>query len=1261
MKNKVMAWALSLSMVISAVAPINAYANVTEDLTGEEADDSLIVDESTDDDVLSDVLIDETVNVNPEEDEYRVIIDDIEGDSELLEEMGILDDVSPVPAVSASGDQLDTDFVMAKDYKLSSEQLHEKSLLTYTLDGMEDTREGVDYVKSQIFAFAESEDEANAFAKAYNAELISYREGVAVMTLSEDVSVYSAVCASADLNNNLPAVYPDYYRYADAVESNDLAMTSIDEQTNAVSEEAEGYIVVNSDKLPEGVTIDESASKDGSLPISNSRVRDRYTYDPTVKEYQWFHSVVGSGYAWRSGYMGQGIKVAIVDSGIQPNSDLNIAGSFNYSSSDGTVDIKGHGTHVAGIVGALANGTAGAGVAPEATLYNIRVLNDAGSGSDSAILAGLNKAYELNVDLVNMSLGGLAATSAYDTIMNKLYEAGTAVFVSSGNDGGNIKCYPAACNHVITVGATDKNNLRAVFSNYGSWLDISAPGTGIYATYIDSSNPGGSSNKYASLQGTSMSCPVATGEAAVILSAASGLSALQDTNGALLTGSARVDALKKLMQRSCISAGANTGKGIVYLPKALSLKSLSDKPNAPVITMQYDSSTNRLGYHVSSDPYTYLLLTYDGSTPTYKNGKEGNYAIKVLGNVASGTYNYDVNNPKKVTIKALAIGQAGLCSAVTTKTYTVNTSVKSISVVGPSKIALGKKGTYTAYSYPAIATDKAVSWSVASAASGAAGATTGVSISSKGVVTVTKDATQGKYTVTATSKATGVSASYAFDVIPAVIIKSAKMIKSSVTFDTDYNDTYNVGELLEAVKLDGTKAAISDFYWVSSKIQIATVADGVITPKGIGTVTISAIANDGSGVKASVKVAVKCRVSTINLEGTGAIARGKSSKIVANTAPSDASKATIIWSVDSAAQATGIKVKNGTISVPKSAALGEYTVSATVSYSNGKTVSASKKFQVIDTLTNSISLSNKSVTIFSNINAFGSPTYATVGVKVVGGDITKDAYRVTSDNPSIIASLNTSASADWDMQVTIKSDHATACKCKVTVAALDGSNKKAVINVNYANPTSAIDVGPAKSGGGAYATIGAKTKFKAVFGQDYGSVSNKKVVWSVTDANGNEVTDARISNSGVLTIPSSVQPGRILLVKATAVDGSMAYGTYSVTATSKVKELVLVTNKGLRSGSITKAGNYGVIYALAPNASFDISASELKPKFGGFVVTSSNPNVANATAAGYMQYNDRYCAMAYMLVAYGKGNAKITVTTRDGAKSASFSVRVLSN
>jgi len=214
------------------------------------------------------------------------------------------------------------------------------------------------------------------------------------------------------------------------------------------------------------------------------------------------------------------INVFVVDTGIYPHPDLNIVGGKNFTSSNINAwkDDNGHGTHVAGIIGAKDNDFGIVGVAPGARLWALKVLGSTGAGSTSNIINALNWVLQnrgtlwKGIGIVNLSLGG-GVNSSIDTAVNNLINNGIVVCVAAGNSNVDAQYFsPARVTNAITVGATQPNpsyNYLASYSNYGKFIDILAPGSNIHSTYL---------NGYASLSGTSMATPVVTGTIAVMLS-----------------------------------------------------------------------------------------------------------------------------------------------------------------------------------------------------------------------------------------------------------------------------------------------------------------------------------------------------------------------------------------------------------------------------------------------------------------------------------------------------------------------------------------------------------------------------------------------------------------------------------------------------------------------------------------------------------------------------------------------------------------------
>lgn len=227
-----------------------------------------------------------------------------------------------------------------------------------------------------------------------------------------------------------------------------------------------------------------------------------------------------------TGVKGAGVKVAVLDTGIDSShQDLNVAGGASFIANEPNpfADGNSHGTHVAGTVAALNNTVGVLGVAPDVSLYAVKVLDSAGSGSYSGIAQGIEWAIDNGMDVINMSLGGSSGSTALKQAVDNAYNSGVVVIAAAGNSGSkgkrNTIGYPAKYASAIAVGAVDSNNNRASFSSVGSELEVMAPGVNILSTV-----PG---NGYDSYNGTSMASPHVAGAAALILSKNPNLSNVQ--------------------------------------------------------------------------------------------------------------------------------------------------------------------------------------------------------------------------------------------------------------------------------------------------------------------------------------------------------------------------------------------------------------------------------------------------------------------------------------------------------------------------------------------------------------------------------------------------------------------------------------------------------------------------------------------------------------------------------------------------------------
>lgn len=222
-------------------------------------------------------------------------------------------------------------------------------------------------------------------------------------------------------------------------------------------------------------------------------------------------------------------RIAILDSGIDlDHEDFpvgRVVASRNFTGSATLDDKYGHGTAVAGVAGAAtSNGIGVAGTGYDASLMNVKVLDDAGVGSCSTVAKGITWATDNGANVINMSLG-FRACRAGEQAVKDAWNRGVLMTAAAGNDGDTSRTYPAYYANVIAVAATDNADAKTSFSQHGSWVDIAAPGINVYTTFPNHPNQLGK-NDYAYGKGTSMSAPIVGGAAALIWATPDG-----DANG----------------------------------------------------------------------------------------------------------------------------------------------------------------------------------------------------------------------------------------------------------------------------------------------------------------------------------------------------------------------------------------------------------------------------------------------------------------------------------------------------------------------------------------------------------------------------------------------------------------------------------------------------------------------------------------------------------------------------------------------------------
>ncbi|MGX1133993.1 serine protease [Streptomyces glaucescens] len=445
--------------------------------------------------------------------------------------------------------------------------------------------------------------------------------------------------------------------------------------------------------------------------------------DPNDTDYakQWdlFEATAGMNVpgAWNT-TTGTGVTVAVIDTGYVAHSDLaaNIVGGYDFIA-DTAVSVDGdgrdsnpadpgdwynanecgagvpasnsswHGTHVAGTIAAATNNSKGmAGIAYGAKISPLRVLGKCG-GYDSDIIDAITWASGGTVSgvpansnvakVINMSLGGDGAcTSATQNAINAAVNRGTTVVVAAGNDNENVSGHsPGNCNNVISVAATSRTGAKASYSNYGSLVDISAPGgqtstgtaNGIYST-LNSGTKTPSTESYAYYQGTSMATPHIAGLAALMESANPALTPAQiesaiKSNARPLPGACSggcgaglADATKTVQAVS--GSGGSTGGTTFTSTTAVSIPDAGSAIESP-ITVSGRSGNAPSALQVGVDiTHTYRgdlvldLVAPDGSTYRLKSSSSSDsadnvvttYTVNASAEAANGTWKLRVQD-----------------------------------------------------------------------------------------------------------------------------------------------------------------------------------------------------------------------------------------------------------------------------------------------------------------------------------------------------------------------------------------------------------------------------------------------------------------------------------------------------------------------------------------------------------------------------------------------------------------------------------------
>ena len=362
---------------------------------------------------------------------------------------------------------------------------------------------------------------------------------------------------------NMTSSFDNYLQLVDAatgnvIQFNDDANGTLNAELNFTAQAGVSYLLratsyyagatgnysinINSAPLPPGYSATYGYGVvDAAAAVAQAVSQSPFPDVPNLDGNLWGVDMVNAPEAWAAGYTGQGIVVAVIDTGVDythadldaniwrntgeiPNNELDDDGNgyvddvqgWDFVGNDNNpMDLNGHGTHVAGTISAENNEFGITGVAYDARIMPVRVLDASGSGDPIAIAAGIRYAANNGASVINLSLGGGYSSTMADAI-EYATQRGVTVVMAAGNSGGSQPEFPAnlSTQRGIAVGAVDRNRRMAGFSNRSGSSPVNyvvAPGVSVYSTI-----PGDS---YDSFDGTSMATPHVAGVTALVLSA----------------------------------------------------------------------------------------------------------------------------------------------------------------------------------------------------------------------------------------------------------------------------------------------------------------------------------------------------------------------------------------------------------------------------------------------------------------------------------------------------------------------------------------------------------------------------------------------------------------------------------------------------------------------------------------------------------------------------------------------------------------------
>ena len=1112
--------------------------------------------------------------------------------------------------------------------ELSEDEIEKKEELSEDLSVVAEETAGEDYIEDEVILMCETIEEAERIAEDYAAVtgatvvVDSFEYGVAVLKIynydgkkarnsgimlnSVTDSVEAFVEIASDTDINLPAVYPNYIRYLDSV---------------------------NTD---------------------NESFEDPFTKSED-SNYQWYHELIGSKYIWHEleamdtegdqydGWLSREFKdnlentiVAVVDSGVNvAHEDIDesiIVGQRNVIDNNSDVsDAQGHGTNIAGIIGSTANNLGGRGVAAGVKIMPVKVTNGK-TLKDSSVVTAINYIVERknsgdNVKVINLSVGSPSFSSVYKTPIKNALDAGIVVCASAGNDDSEELHYPSSLEGVISVASVNSNYSKSKFSNFGETVDISAPGgdNGAdstldssdfwrYERLVTSSYSGNST--YAGQKGTSQATAVASAVIAMVSAAYPDMSPKQIED--------RIKSASTTTEQTY-----DIGTGCVNVAKALGYSGADDEVEADIASGSQVAKGTVINLTTeNSDAAIYYTL--DGTKPNVDDAIGENSRTKIY--YSNEGIILDGDTDKAVTISACSLLYGNLGDIKTFKYTYAKGSVQSMTVkseTGTNKLSVDSTMKLIAEVAPYEAANKKVTWSSSNTAV--------ATVNSSGIVTARSDSAE---TVTITATATDgsdVFGTFDISIIPQV---------SNLTIDPLDKKLVNVYQddtLLLYVGAAGKNTydlsdkwtiwpsnASKDVVYSSSNSAVAAVdEDGLVTAVKSGTATITVMAADGSKIKDTLKVRCETGLFQIDISskpGIDYVVAGKTLTPVVtfNDGKSVPDDKTLTWSVVSGDKVITINKDTGVVNAKDSETVASTGILARKAkiraYSEKYGVSGEYSFDVFPLITDftvkesKLNVDGKLNIMYGSANLYSFSSYINT-IKPTGY---LDEFEYKTSNSNVVAINKTTGEFR-----AIKPGNA-----KITMMALDGSKKSCSINVTVLDE-SYKEIGLVNKTGTFAIYPGKEIQLEAVCNSG-ARISNNSVTWKIRKASDSQY----ISGDDLI----HVNNGTILLnpEEATKLGKMVTY---------YVKASMTVDNEEKKATTC--------IYVYPEGASSVTTESEITiDEIGG--TYKLNPSVEPATGYSEFKYSTSNSKVAKVYTdgtveAVANGTAVITTKVNDGS------------